>query len=394
MPLSRRIQSDIKNASKIRKLFEEGIQLKETYGEAKVADLSLGNPVIEPPEEFVQTVSDLIQQRDGMHRYMPNLGFLWVREAVAKTLKKEGYFRNIGPQQVMMCAGAAAGANVVLKAILNDGENVVTVAPYFVEYKSYAENHGGELRVARASDDFSLDVKKIEEVIDRKTRAIIVNSPNNPTGTVYLRENLAELSDMLVRKKRREGQTIYVISDEPYREITYDGRRFTSITSLYPDSFMVYSFSKSLSIPGERIGYVAIHPEMEDGQAVMNGMAICNRILGFVNAPALMQRAIAGVGVRVDVSYYQVRRDKIRGVLEESGYEFAEPQGTFYVFARCLDHEEAFIEKAKEMLLLLVPGSTFGYEGWFRIAYCVDDNTLELACRKLKELAEFYRGRA
>lgn len=392
MPLSRRIESDIKNASKIRKLFEEGIQLKEIHGKMNVADLSLGNPVIEPPEEFVQTVSSLIQQRAGMHRYMPNLGFPWVREAVAKTLKKEGYFKGLGPQHIMMCAGAAAGVNVVLKAILNPGENVVVVAPYFVEYKSYVENHGGELAVVMPADNFSLDVKKIEDTINSKTRAIIVNSPNNPTGIVYSKENLAELADMLGRKKRHEGQTIYVISDEPYREIVYEGRPFTSITTLYTDSFMVYSFSKSLSIPGERIGYVALHPEMQDGQAIMNGMAICNRILGFVNAPALMQRAIANVGVRVDVNDYQVRRDKIKKVLEDSGYEFAEPQGTFYIFSKCLDQEEAFIEKSKERLLLIVPGSAFGYNGWFRIAYCVDDNTIELACRKLRELAEAYRG--
>lgn len=392
MPLSRRIESDIKNASKIRKLFEEGIQLKEIHGEMNVADLSLGNPVIEPPEEFVQTVSSLIQQRAGMHRYMPNLGFPWVREAVAKTLTKEGYFKGIGPQHIMMCAGAAAGVNVVLKAILNPGENVVVVAPYFVEYKSYVENHGGELAVVMPADNFSLDVKKIEDTINSKTRAIIVNSPNNPTGIVYSKENLAELADMLGRKKRHEGQTIYVISDEPYREIVYEGRPFTSITTLYPESFMVYSFSKSLSIPGERIGYVALHPEMQDGQAIMNGMAICNRILGFVNAPALMQRVIANVGVRVDVNDYQVRRDKIKKVLEDSGYEFAEPQGTFYIFAKCLDQEEAFIEKSKERLLLIVPGSAFGYKGWFRIAYCVDDNAIELACRKLRELAEAYRG--
>jgi len=392
MPLSRRIERDIENASKIRRLFEEGIQLKQVHGEMKVADLSLGNPVMEPPEEFVQTVSTLIQQRSGMHRYMPNLGFPRVREAVAKTLTSGGYFESLGPEHVMMCTGAAAGINVVLETILNPGENVIVVAPYFVEYKSYVENHGGQLSVVLPADDFSLDVKKIEEAVNSKTRAVILNSPNNPTGLVYSKENLGELVDMLSCKKRDGGQTIYVISDEPYREIVYEAKPFTSVATLYPDSFMVYSFSKSLSIPGERIGYVALHPEMQDGQAIMNGMAICNRILGFVNAPALMQRAIARVGVRVDVNDYQMRRDKIKKVLEDSGYEFAKPQGTFYIFAKCLDEEEVFIEKAKERLLLIVPGSTFGYRGWFRIAYCVDDNTVELACRKLRELAETYRA--
>lgn len=391
MPLSRRIESDIKNASKIRSLFEEGIRLKGIHGHMNVADLSLGNPVVEPPQEFVQTVSGLIQQRAGMHRYMPNLGFPWVREAVAKTLTNEGYFNDLGPQHVMMCAGAAAGVNVVLKAILNPGENVVVVAPYFVEYKSYVENHGGQLTVVMPADDFSLDAGKIEAAINSKTRAVIVNSPNNPTGAVYSKKNLAELADMLDRKKRHDGQTIYVISDEPYREIVYEGKPFTSITTLYPESFMVYSFSKSLSIPGERIGYVALHPAMEDGQAIMNGMAICNRILGFVNAPALMQRAIAEVGVRVNVGDYQVRRDKIKKVLEESRYEFAKPQGTFYIFAKCPGAEESFIERARERLLLAVPGSAFGYKGWFRIAYCVDDHTIELACQKLRELAQASR---
>lgn len=388
MPLSRRIESDMKNASEIRKLFEDGMQLKQIHGEMNVADLSLGNPVVEPPERFVKAVSSLIQQRTGMHRYMPNLGFPSVRETVAKTLTDGGYFKDLGPQHIMMCAGAAAGINVVLKAILNPGENVIVVAPYFVEYKFYVENHGGESAVVASAGDFSLDVKRIEAAINNKTRAIIVNSPNNPTGVVYPMEDLAELSDMLDRKKRRDGQTIYVISDEPYREIVYDGVPFTSIATLYPDSFMAYSFSKSLSIPGERIGYVAVHPEMQDGQAIMNGMAICNRILGFVNAPALMQRTIAEVGVCVDLGDYQIRRDKIKKVLEDSGYEFANPQGTFYIFAKCLEEEKAFIEKAKERLLLVVPGSSFGYKGWFRIAYCVDDNAIELACRKLRELAE------
>jgi aspartate aminotransferase len=392
MPLSRKIQSDIQNASKIRKLFEQGLDLKKIHGEMSVADLSIGNPVVEPPEEFVETISDLIKQRAGMHRYMPNLGFPWVREAVAESLVGDGYFKDLGPQHVMMCAGAAGGINVVFKTILNPGENVIAVAPYFVEYKSYVENHGGELKVVMASDDFYLDVKKIDEAIDSNTRAIIINSPNNPTGVVYLKENLSELSDMLLHKKRPKDQTIYVVSDEPYREVIYDGKPFTSISSLYPDSFMVYSFSKSLSIPGERIGYVAIHPEMHDCETIMNGMAICNRILGFVNAPALMQRAIAGVGVRVDVDYYKVRRDKIKKVLEEKGYEFAEPQGTFYLFVKCLDEEEAFVKRAKEKLLLVVPGSAFGYTGWFRLAYCVDDNTVDLACTKLRELAEVYHS--
>jgi aspartate aminotransferase len=392
MPLSNRIERDIRNASRIRRLFEEGIQLKQIHGERNVADLSLGNPVVEPPEEFVETVSTLIRQGTGMHRYMPNLGFPWVREAVARTLTQEGYFKDLGPQHVMMCAGAAAGMNVVLKAIVNPGETVIVVAPYFVEYKSYVENHGGELAVVMPGIGFSLDVKRIEDAITKKTRAIIVNSPNNPTGVVYSRDNLSELADMLVRKKRHGGQTVYVISDEPYREIVFEEMRYTSISTLYPDSFMVYSFSKSLSIPGERIGYVAVNPEMEDSQAIMNGMAICNRVLGFVNAPALMQRAIAGVGVRVDVNDYRTRRDRIKEALEESGYEFAEPQGTFYIFAKCLAQEDDFIEQAKQRLLLIVPGSTFGYEGWFRIAYCVDDNTIELACRKLGELAKIFQA--
>ncbi len=392
MPLSRRIERDIKNASKIRELFEAGMELKKIHGEMNVADLSIGNPVVEPPEEFVDAVSGLIQERAGMHRYMPNLGFPWVREAVARSLTAEGYFNEIDAEHIMMCAGAAAGLNVVLKTILNAGESVIAVAPYFVEYRSYVENHEGELKVVTASDDFTLDVKRIEEAIDPNTRAVLINSPNNPTGVVYSRENLVELADMLIRKKRGTGETIYVVSDEPYREVIYDDEPFTSITTLYPESFMVYSFSKSLSIPGERIGYVAINPEMDDSGAILNGMAICNRILGFVNAPALMQRAIAGIGVRVDVDYYKSRRDKIRKALEDSGYEFANPQGTFYLFVKCLGEEEAFIEEAKKRLLLLVPGSTFGYDGWFRIAYCVDDNTIELACRKLRELAEVYRN--
>lgn len=392
MPLSHKIERDIQSASKIRKLFEEGIRLKGVHGEENVADLSLGNPVVEPPEDFARSVSSLIQVKGGMHRYMPNLGFPRVRETVAKTLSTEGYFDGLGPDQIMMCSGAAAGMNVVLKTILNPGENVVVSAPYFVEYKSYVENHGGELTVVMPGDDFSLDVGKIQEAINSRTRAVIVNSPNNPSGVVYTRENLMDLVELLRRWGGDGGQTIYVISDEPYREIVYDKGSFTSIASLYAESFMVYSYSKSLSVPGERIGYVALHPKMKDGGAIMNGMAICNRILGFVNAPALMQRAVADVRVRVDVNDYRMRRDRIKGVLEEWGYEFANPQGTFYIFARCLGDEENFVGAAKERLLLIVPGSTFGYEGWFRIAYCVDDHTIDLACQKFKELAQAYRS--
>jgi aspartate aminotransferase len=391
MPLSRKIEIDIQSGSKIRKLFEEGSQLKEIHGQRNVADLSLGNPVLEPPEEFVDIVSRLIQERNGMHRYMPNLGFGWVKDSVAEALREQGYFENVGGRHVMMCAGAAAGMNVVLKTILNPGENAIVVAPYFVEYKAYVENHGGELVVVTPGKDFSIDVNKIEAAITSHTRAIIVNSPNNPTGVVYSRENLVELADMLARKQRHDGQIIHVISDEPYREIVFDGKPFTSIAALYPESFMVYSFSKSLSIPGERIGYVACHPRMEGGEAIMNGMAICNRVLGFVNAPALMQRAIGNLKFRVDVGVYQAHRDKIRKVLRDNAYEFAKPQGTFYFFVKCPGREEDFIERARERFLLVVPGSAFGYPGWFRMAYCVDDQTIELACEKLRELAKVFK---
>ncbi|MBW2058372.1 MAG: pyridoxal phosphate-dependent aminotransferase [Deltaproteobacteria bacterium] len=392
MPVSRKIQSDMRNASEIRRLFEEGIRLKEIHGPGNVADLSLGNPIVEPPSEFASTVCDLVRQRAGMHRYMPNLGFPWVRAAVADALTAQGYFDALGPQHVMMCAGAAAGMNVVLKTILNPGEKVVVVAPYFVEYRAYVENHGGELTVVQPAEDFSLDVGKIGAAITRRTRAVIINSPNNPTGVVYSRENLAELAEMLYQKRRFTQQAIYVVSDEPYREIIYDGETFSSIASLYTESFMVYSFSKSLGIPGERIGYVAVNPAMEDCRAIMDGMAICNRILGFVNAPALMQRAVAELAVRVDVDGYRLKRDMIKRTLQDNGYEFARPQGTFYIFARCPDEERAFIDRAREMLLLVVPGSAFGYRGWFRIAYCVDEHTVELACQKLSDLAETCRS--
>ena len=212
MPLSRRIQSDMKNSSKIRMLFEEGAELKRVHGERNVADLSLGNPVLEPPEEFVQTLSSLIQDQPGAHRYMSNLGFPWVREVVAESLVEMGYFEGLGPEHIMMCSGAAAGMNVALKTILNAGEKVIVAAPYFVEYKAYVENHGGELTVVGAGDDFSLDIGRIEAAIDNRTRAIIVNSPNNPTGRIYSEENLAELVGVLDGMRRQRGQTVYVIS--------------------------------------------------------------------------------------------------------------------------------------------------------------------------------------
>lgn len=405
--LSKTVAKDMKNASATRRMFEEGLELKKRYGESNVVDFSLGNPMIEPPEEFNKVVADLAKSgRKGTHRYMPNAGHKEVREAVANHLNKKGYFKGMTFENVTMCVGAAGGLNVVLKTILNKGEEVITVAPYFTEYMSYIKNHQGKQVSVDAAEDFSLDVKAVEKAITSKTRAIILNSPNNPAGVMYSRKNLEELASMLSEKESKLKRDIYVISDEPYREMVYRGN-FVSPASFHKNSFMVYSWSKSLSLPGERIGYIALNPEMEHKDSIAKGLAFCNRILGFVNAPTMMQHVLPKIlNTEAEERYYRYMRDYYKDLhdplekcLKESGYVFPSPQGAFFFWVKCptqgknLEKEEKeFIETVKnKFLMLLVPGSTFGKAGWFRLAYAVNPGVVELGCKKLREVAKHYR---
>ena len=390
MTVSRKIEAILSKTSWIRQMFEEGARLKAEHGADKVYDFSLGNPNLPPPARFREVLCETAECcKPGDHGYMPNIGFPEVRESVAGFLNKEQGTRVTGNEIIMTC-GAAGGLNVILKAILNPGEEVITPAPYFVEYNSYVDNHGGSLVTVPTAPDFTLDIDRIASAITDNTRAVLINSPNNPTGQVYSRESLDGLGAMLLEKEKAFDRTIYLISDEPYRKIIYDGIHVPGLFSCYPESIIVTSYSKDISIPGERLGFIAVNPEAAFKEALLAGMALANRILGFVNAPALMQRVIVKVqGEQVDIASYARKRDLLCDGLADCGYEFIKPSGAFYLFPKSpLSDDVAFVKALQEELILTVPGSGFGGPGHFRIAFCVADATIENALPGFKRVIE------
>ncbi len=381
MPASKKIQDSIERSSWIRKMFEEGNTRKAKFGEENVFDFSLGNPNLEPPMRFKQVLQELVNDSTpGQHAYMANAGLVGTRQAVANYLNKQNQ-ESFAPDDVVMTVGAGGALNIVLKTILNPGEEVVIPGPYFVEYNYYLDNHQGVPVVVGTQSDFSLDFQTIEEAITERSRAVLINSPNNPTGKVYTKGELEELGKLLAHHSQKFGQPIYLISDEPYRKIVYDGITVPSIFGAYKESFVVTSFSKDLSLPGERIGYAVVNPDISDKGMIAAGLVLCNRILGYVNAPALMQRAISALlEESVDVSLYQKKRDKLCDGLASYGYEFNKPEGAFYLFPRTpIEDDVAFVAALQEENILTVPGSGFGGPGYFRIAYCVSDRTIEKA---------------
>ena len=369
----------MEKSSWIRKMFEEGIRLKKEFGEENVFDLSLGNPVIEPPGEvqaaLVQAAKDI---SPGLHRYMPNAGLQDVREAIAKTLSSECKVSLSANDLVMVC-GAAGGLNITLKTLLDSGDEVLIFAPYFVEYLFYADNHGGKAIAVKTHDDFTLDMDALKDALNEKTKAVIVNSPNNPTGVVYSREELKQLAEILKAHSEKTGKAVYLISDDPYQKITFDGVEAVNILELYENSIYITSHSKDIALPGERIGYVAVHPKCEDADNLMAGLIFSNRVLGFVNAPALIQRVVKNVqGVTVDVEQYKKKRDFLYGELTRIGYQVVKPQGAFYLFPKSpIDDEVEFVKKLAEKKVLVVPGRGFGCPGYFRISYCLPDSVIE-----------------
>jgi len=394
MPTSEKIAEFIKRASWIRKMFEEGARLKREHGPEKVYDFSLGNPNVEPTEEVKQAVLQAASdQSPGVHAYMPNAGYPDVRAAVAAKIKNdEGV--PLDERMVVMTCGAGGALNVVLKTVLNQDDEVIVPKPYFVEYGFYIDNHGGRTVVVPSRSDFSLDVGAIESAVTSKTSAVLINSPNNPTGKVYPASQVEELSNLLERKSAEYGRSIVLISDEPYRAITYDGVAVPSILKAYRNSVTVTSFSKDLSIPGERLGYIAVSPEMENLESTLDGLVLCNRILGFVNAPALMQRAVKGcLDKIVDVSIYRRRRDRLYDALTEFGYQCQKPEGAFYLFPKSpIPDDVAFASVLQKKLILTVPGTGFGGPGYFRIAYCVSDQTIEGSLKGFREAIEEVKG--
>ncbi len=376
MTIAKKIENFMSQSSWIRKMFEDGIKLKKEYGAENVFDFSLGNPNVLPPSSFKKALIETVQETEE-HGYMPNAGYLETREAVASFLTKENNLK-IPASNVVMTCGAGGALNVVFKSILNPDDEVITVAPFFVEYRFYVDNNNGVLKVASLKKDFSLDIAEIEKNITEKTKAILINSPNNPTGKVYSKNDLDELASMLLKKQKELNQTIYLISDEPYNKIVYDDVIVPNIFEAYKNSIVVTSYSKTMSIPGERIGYIAVHPELLDAEKFVAALVFCNRILGFVNAPALMQRVVAKVQNQiVDVNEYKKKRDMFCEGLSEIGYEFNVPEGAFYLFPKApIEDDVKFVQILQQEKVLTVPGSGFGTSGYFRIAYCVDDKTI------------------
>ena len=378
MSASKKIQNAIKQASWIRKMFEEGAKRKAIYGEENVFDFSIGNPILEPPAEFKSILNGLINDPSkGRHCYMSNAGYEDTREAVASYLT-ENSTKSFSPDDVVMTVGSGGALNVILKTILDPNDEVLIVTPCFMEYKFYVDNHQGIPVFVASKPDFSLDLDKIKNAITEKTRAVMINSPNNPTGKIFSSEELDSLAALLTEYSDKKGEPIYLISDEPYKKIVFDGNVVPSIFDFYKNTFLGTSFSKDLSLPGERIGYAALNPEMEDRELASAGLVLSNRILGYVNAPALMQRAVnCLLGVSIDVSVYEKKRDILCDGLASLGYEFFKPQGAFYLFPKSpIPDDIKFVSALKDENILTVPGSGFGGPGYFRIAYCVSDETI------------------
>lgn len=381
MPVSAIINESIKNASFIRKMFEEGNRLKAQFGEDNVFDFSIGNPDLPPPAEFYKVLNKLISERkEGSHGYMSNAGFQETRQAVAEIVTREQEIK-VQADHIVMTCGAAGGLNTALKTILNPGDQVIVPKPYFVEYGFYTQNHNGEMILVNTNNDFSLNVDNIKAAINEKTRAVLINSPNNPTGKVYSENEIKALSSILVKYTKTYNRPIYLLSDEPYRKIVYDGIHVPSILKNYDQSMIITSFSKTLSLAGERIGYIAVNPSCNGIDTLLSGLIFSNRILGYVNAPALMQRVIAELpDISVDVSIYKKRRDMLIDGLGDAGYKFSKPEGAFYFFCKSpLEDDIKFVKLLQEHNILVVPGTGFGCPGYFRLSYAVKEKVIEKA---------------
>ncbi|MFP4515251.1 MAG: pyridoxal phosphate-dependent aminotransferase [Desulfovibrionales bacterium] len=379
--LSDQVAGYLERSSWIRKMFEAGASLRDRYGAENVFDFSLGNPDLPPPREVSESLAQVARDLGSPFAlgYMPNAGYADVREKLAGFLSKEQGVQVAAGDLVLSC-GAAGGLNAFFRAVLEPGEEVVCQAPYFVEYGFYAQNHGGEFRLVPASlPDFGLDLAAIEAAIGPKTRIVLINSPNNPSGRVYTREELSGLADILNRKTREFGRPIFLLSDEPYRFLVYDGVQVPPVLPLYEYSVVINSFSKSLSLAGERIGYVLPNPAMQGKDELINGLVLTNRILGYVNAPAIGQKILLGaLGAQVDTEVYAERREKMAAMLQGAGYDFFMPQGGFYFFPRAPGGDDvAFVSRLQEERVLAVPGVGFGCPGYFRLTFCVGTQTIE-----------------
>jgi len=392
MPIATKIKYYMESASWIRGMFEEGIRLKQQYGEDNIFDFSLGNPVMEPPPQFYETLRQLLAHpQPGMHRYMPNVGYAETRAAVAAQLTKETGIA-FTADHIVMCVGAAAGLNVALKTLLDPGDEVIFFAPYFVEYHFYVDYHGGVAKVVPTDAHFDLDLEALEAALTPRSKVVLINSPNNPTGVIYPATTLKQLGELLQRKQREFNTTIYLLSDEPYKKLIYGGLTYPEVYPHHPNSITVTSHAKDLALPGERIGYIAVNPACADLQDVISGMSFTTRTLGFVNAPALMQHVLTRLqGVTVDMARYERQRDFLCDRLTAMGYQLVKPQGAFYIFPKSpIADDVAFVRALQTKHILTVPGRGFGTPGYFRIAYCVEDRTIERAMDGFQAVAKEF----
>lgn len=391
MPIARKIAGFIENASWIRKMFEEGERLRSIHGAENVYDFTIGNPNIEPPPRFLEEFRKLATSPiPGMHRYMSNAGYEETRSAVAEVLAEQSGMEVKGCHVVMTC-GAGGALNVVLKTILNPGEEVIILSPFFVEYKFYIDNHGGvPVEAWTDRETFQLNLTAIENAITPKTRAIIICTPNNPTGVIYPAESLRKLGKLLERKGQEYSRQILLISDEPYAKIYYNDKGVPNIFPLVKNSVIVTSHSKDLALPGERIGYLAANPGMQGVEAFMQGAVFSNRILGYVNAPALMQRLVAKLQHEsVNIDEYREKRDLIYDNLTAMGFSMVKPDGAFYIFPKSpIPDDVKFVKLAQQHNILVVPGAGFGAPGHFRLAYCVDKEMIKRSLPAWKNLAK------
>lgn len=392
--ISDKMKDLVKNNSVIREMFEEGNRLAEIYGKENVFDFSLGNPSVPAPEKVKEAIIKIAESEDPcfLHGYMSNSGFEDVREKIAENINKK-FETNFSSKNLIMTVGAASGLNIVLKSIINSGEEVIVFAPYFSEYNNYIKNYDGVITIVPANlKTFEPNLEEFEKKINSKTKAVIINTPNNPTGIVYSEELIKKLADIMQKKEEEIGHPIYLISDEPYRELVYDGIKVPYITKYYKNTFVVYSYSKSLSLPGERIGYVIVPNELEDSDEMIEAVTIANRIIGCVNAPSLIQRVIPYcLDLQINLEEYDSNRKLLYQILTECGFECVKPQGAFYLFVKSpIEDEKEFCNIAKKYNLLFVPCSSFACPGYVRIAYCVSHSMIEKSEEAFKKLAKEY----
>lgn len=394
--ISNKMKTMVSNSSVIRAMFEEGKRLSEIYGEENVFDYSIGNPNIEAPSEIKDIIIKILNEENPnkLHGYMNNSGYEDVREGIAENINVK-YNTKLNYENIVMTCGAAGGLNIILKSILNPGDEVIIFAPFFGEYINYVNNFDGKIKIISAdTKSFQPNLKELEKEITSKTKAIIINSPNNPSGVIYNENTIIKMSKILKMKEEELGSQIYLVSDEPYREIIYDNAKVPCILNYYDNSFIGYSYSKSLSLPGERIGYVVVNSKIKDFKEMVASLNIANRILGFVNAPSLFQRVIKeSLNLEVDSNIYKKNRDLLYNHLIQIGFECMKPEGTFYLFPKSpIDNDVKFCEDAKKFNILAVPGSTFGCPGYFRLSYCISYEKIEKSLRAFDNLMNLYKS--